>query len=93
MDHSAIRQDRPDPQLRLRDVPLRQTVELVRIDLPPHDAEPLLDRGQLPGCSLCPVRRTPFGDPIVSLNGTLLALRKETAECLCVRLLEPAAED
>lgn len=90
MDHSAIRHETPDDQLRLRDVPLRQTVELVRIDLPPHDAEPLLDRGLLPGCSLCPVRRTPFGDPIVSLNGTLLALRKETAECLCVRLLEPA---
>ena len=93
MDPSAIRHTQPGPQLRLRDVPLRQKVELVRIDLPPHDAEPLLDRGLLPGCSLCPVRRTPFGDPIVSLNGTLLALRKETAACLCVRLLEPADGD
>jgi hypothetical protein len=28
-----------------------------------------------------------FGDPIVSIDGSLLALRKETAACLCVRLL------
>jgi Fe2+ transport system protein FeoA len=92
MSRTTTQQAQADPQLRLLDVPLRQTVELVRIDLPPHDAEPLLDRGLLPGCSLCPVRRTPFGDPIVSLNGTLLALRRETADCLCVRLLEPAAD-
>ena len=72
-------------ELSLGDVPLRQTVELVRIDLPMHQAEPLLERGLLPGCRICPVRRSPFGDPIVSLDGTQLALRRETAACLCVR--------
>ena len=73
--------------LRLAQVPLRQTVELVSIDLPPEQAEPLLERGILPGCRICPVRSSPAGDPIISIDGSLLALRKETAACLCVRLL------
>jgi hypothetical protein len=50
------------------------------------DHEPLLERGMLPGCRICPVRLSPFGDPIVDVEGTMLALRKETAGCLCVRL-------
>ena len=74
--------------LFLGDVPLRETVELVRIDLPSEQAEPLLERGVLPGCRICPVRSSPAGDPIVSVDGTLLALRRETAACLCVRLLD-----
>ena len=82
---------RPGQELRLRDVPLRETVELVRIDLPAHEAEPLLERGLLPGCRICPVRLSPFGDPIVSVDGTQFALRRETAGCLCVQLLARAA--
>lgn len=74
-------------ELRLGDIPLRQTVELVHIDLPAEQAEPLLERGVLPGCHICPVRSSPAGDPIVSVDGSLLALRRETAACLCVRLL------
>jgi Fe2+ transport system protein FeoA len=67
---------------------MRETVELVHIDLPSELAEPLLERGVLPGCRICPVRSSPTGDPIVSVDGTLLALRRETAACLCVRLLK-----
>ena len=63
----------------------------VRIDLPVEQMEPLLERGILPGCRLCPVRFSPSGDPIVLVDGVLLALRKETAGCLCVR--EPEPED
>ena len=73
--------------LRLGDIPLRQEVELVSIDLPLELAEPLLERGILPGCRICPVRSSPGGDPIVSIDGSLLALRRETADCLCVRIL------
>jgi Fe2+ transport system protein FeoA len=73
--------------LRLGDIPLRQEVELVSIDLPLELAEPLLERGVLPGCRICPVRSSPGGDPIVSIDGSLLALRRETAACLCVRIL------
>ena len=81
---SAVRSD-PAPELCLSDVPLRETVELVRIDLPPELMEPLLERGVLPGCQICPVRRSPAGDPIVMVDGTLLAIRREVAGCLCVR--------
>lgn len=73
--------------LHLGQVPLRQVVELISIDLPAEDMEPLLERGILPGCQLCPVRRSPSGDPILSVDGSLIALRRETAACLCVRLL------
>ena len=66
---------------------MQQTVELVHIDLPADQAEPLLERGVLPGCRICPVRSSPSGDPIISVDGSLLALRRETADCLCVRLL------
>ncbi|MDH3271547.1 MAG: ferrous iron transport protein A [Gemmatimonadota bacterium] len=79
-------------ELRLGDVPLRQEVELVWIDLPAHEAEPLLERGVLPGCRICPVRSSPGGDPIVSIDGSLLALRRETADCLCVRILSQLQE-
>ena len=83
-EHSWV----PAPEdLRLADVPLRHTVELVHIDLPMDQAEPLLERGVLPGCRICPVRMSPGGDPIVSVDGSLLAIRRETADCLCVRLL------
>ena len=73
--------------LRLGDVPMQQEVELVSIDLPMELAEPLLERGVLPGCRICPVQSSPGGDPVVSVDGSLLALRRETADCLCVRLV------
>ena len=75
----------PAPERWLADVPLHEEVELVRIDLPHDQMEPLLERGMLPGCRVCPIRRSPFGDPIVMVDGSVLALRRETAGCLCVR--------
>jgi len=72
-------------QLRLADVALSQEVELVGFDLPEHQLEALLERGVLPGCRLCPVRHSPSGDPIVRVEGCLLALRREMAGCLLVR--------
>ena len=78
-----------EEELRLSDVPLKETVELVRIDLPSYQVEPLFERGMLPGCTLCPVRRSPSGDPIVEVDGSLLALRREMAGCICVRRPPP----
>lgn len=75
----------PVEDVRLADIPYGEAVELIRLDLPEHEAEPLLERGVMPGCRLCPIRRSPFGDPIVEVDGTVLALRRETAVCLCVR--------
>ena len=51
--------------LRLVDIPLQHTVELVHIDLPVDQAEPLLERGVLPGCRICRVRMSPAGDVAV----------------------------
>jgi Fe2+ transport system protein FeoA len=39
----------------------------------------------VPGCSLCPLRRSPAGDPIYEIDGTVLAMRRETACCLLVK--------
>lgn len=70
----------------LADVPLEEEVVLVRIDVAGEDVEPLLERGIVPGCTLCPVRHAPAGGPTVyRVDGALVALRKETASCLCVR--------
>lgn len=71
--------------LRLADIPFGEAVELVGFELPDHELEALLERGVLPGCLMCPVRNSPFGDPIVDVEGTLFALRREMAGCLCVR--------
>ena len=72
-------------EMRLSEVPLREVVELVSIDVPAEQLEPLLERGFLPGCQLCPIRYSPFGDPVVAVDGSVLALRRELAGCLCVR--------
>jgi Fe2+ transport system protein FeoA len=76
----------------LVDVALRQMVELVRIDLPDDQIEPLLERGLMPGCQICPVRKSPSGDPIVMVEGSLLALRREMACCLYVKHAGPATD-
>lgn len=76
----------------LTDVPLEEEVVLVRIDMAGDDIEPLLERGIVPGCRLCPVHRAPAGTPTVyRVDGALVALRKETASCLCVRSALEAA--
>ncbi|MDA0312698.1 MAG: FeoA family protein [Gemmatimonadetes bacterium] len=74
-----------DDSVSLMDVAITTPVELVRIDLSPDEAGPLLDRGIVPGCLLCRIGRSPFGDPVVTADGTCFALRKETARCLRVR--------
>ena len=70
----------------LADVPLDEEVVLVRMDVAGEDIEALLERGIVPGCKLCPVRHAPAGGPTVyRVDGDLIALRKDTASCLCVR--------
>lgn len=82
---SAISLEGSEVECRLGEIPLQELVELVRIDLPADDMEPLLELGLLPGCQVCPVRRSPFGDPVLRVDGALIALRREMAHCLCVR--------
>jgi Fe2+ transport system protein FeoA len=70
---------------RLTDVALRETVELVELDLSGVQAASLMECGVLPGCSICPLRLSPSGDPVVMVDGVVLALRKEIARCLRVK--------
>ena len=78
--------DRDDGgDLRLAEVATEEPVELVDFDLPEEEIESLMERGMLPGCRMCTVRHSPFGDPVVLVDGTMIALRKELARCLCVR--------
>lgn len=78
--------------LRLADVPLDEEVVLVRMEVAGDDLVPLLERGIVPGCRVCPVRHGPAGGPTVyRVDGSLVALRKETASCLCVRTALEAA--
>ena len=80
------------PLRMLADVPLQEEVVLVRIDVAGEDVVPLLERGIVPGCTLCPVRHAPAGGPTVyRVDGALVALRRETASCLCVRSALEAA--
>ena len=94
-DSAARRTDAPQKEVPLRvlaDVPLREEVILVRMDVAGEDVVPLLERGIVPGCKLCPVRHAPAGGPIVyRVDGALVALRRETASCLCVRSALEAA--
>ena len=85
--------DRKEVPLRvLADVPLEEEVILVRIDVAGDDVVPLLEQGIVPGCKLCPVRHAPVGGPTVyRVDGALVALRRETASCLCVRSALEAA--
>ncbi len=77
---------------KLADVPLDEEVVLVRIDVAGEDIEPLLERGIVPGCKVCPVRHSPVGGPtIYRVDGHLVALRRETASCLCVQSALEAA--
>lgn len=81
--------DLPPDDLRLSEVEIDESVELVRFEMPEDQIEPLLERGVLPGCRLCPVRVSPSGDPIIEVDGVILALRRETARCICVRRSSP----
>lgn len=89
MDLTVVTEETREPglDLSLLDVDLDQVVELVRMDMTEEQMLPLLELGVMPGCHLCPVRHSPAGDPIVMVDGTMLALRRSVADCLCVKLL------
>jgi len=68
-----------------------QEALLERIDLPEDDAQRLMELGFLPGALVVAARRSPFGDPrIFRVDGSEVALRKETAAHLYIRIHKPA---
>lgn len=70
------------------DIPVGEVVELESMDLPEAEMASLMERGVMPGSRVELVRRSPFGDPVIRVDGTVLAVRRELASCLRVRRLE-----
>jgi ferrous iron transport protein A len=59
---------------------------LDRIDLPEDDARRLMELGFLPGHTVTPAHSAPGGDPrVFRVDGTEIALRRETARKLILR--------
>ena len=67
---------------------LRQGEECVldRIDLPPDDARRLMELGFLPGASVTAAQGSPLGHTrVFRVDGSEVALRRETAACLVLQ--------
>jgi Fe2+ transport system protein FeoA len=63
---------------------------LDRIDLPGDDAQRLMELGFLPGTRITAGLTAPGGDPrVFQVDGSEIALRRETAKRLKVRLDTP----
>ncbi len=77
-------------------VELRQGEEayLDHIDLPEADARRLMELGFLPGSLITVARRSPFGDPrVYRVDGSEVALRRETASRMTVRSAQTSLQD
>lgn len=62
---------------------------LDHIDLPEDDARRLMELGFLPGHTVTPAHSAPGGDPrVFRVDGTEIALRRETARRLILRSAE-----
>ena len=61
-----------------------------RLDLPTEDATRLMEMGFVPGHTVTPANSAPGGDPrVFRVDGSEIALRRETARRLLLRV-EPA---
>lgn len=73
-------------QLRLGD-----QAKLERLDLPEDVALRLMELGFLPGHNIVPAGSAPGGEPrVYRVDGSEVALRRETAAHMYVSLLNPA---
>lgn len=64
-----------------------ETGILDRLDVPAELAQRLMEMGFLPGHEITPARSAPGGDPrVFRVDGSEVALRRETARCLILRL-------
>ncbi|MGP0072815.1 MAG: FeoA family protein [Bryobacteraceae bacterium] len=66
---------------------------LDRLDLPDDIARRLMELGFLPGHTIVPARSAPTGDPrVYRVDGSEVALRRETASHLILRPSKPAGK-
>jgi ferrous iron transport protein A len=75
------------PLMRLVDLREGQSAIIEAIDLPSSLAHRLMELGFLPGTRVEAARSAPGGDPrVFRVDGSEIALRRETASRLTVRL-------
>jgi len=64
-----------------------------RLDLPVEDATRLMEMGFVPGHTVTPANAAPGGDPrVFQVDGSEIALRRDTARRLLLRV-EPASAE
>jgi len=79
--------EHPAPAATLVDLGRGDAAILDRIDLPGEDARRLMELGFLPGARIIAGLSAPGGDPrVFQVDGSEIALRRETARKLKVRL-------
>jgi len=79
--------EHPAPAATLVDLGRGDAAILDRIDLPGEDARRLMELGFLPGARITAGLSAPGGDPrVFQVDGSEIALRRETARKLKVRL-------
>ena len=67
---------------------------LEHLDLPEDDARRLMEMGFLPGHTVTPAHSAPGGDPrVFRVDGSEVALRRETARKLILKIPEETPED
>jgi ferrous iron transport protein A len=60
-----------------------------RLDLPEEVGHHLMHMGFVPDARVVVIRRAPAGDPTVyAIDGFEIALRRETASCIRVRMVQ-----
>lgn len=83
---AAAAQLKPQNVIRLSDLRQGQSAVIDAIDLPQEFAHRLMELGFVPGATVEAARSAPGGDPrVFRIDGTEVALRRETAERLTVR--------
>jgi len=83
----SVNCDLPEaPPASLMDLRRGDAAILDAIDLPTDDARRLMELGFLPGAQITAGRSAPGGDPqVFQVDGSEIALRRETARRLTVR--------
>jgi len=72
-------------KISLKDLPLGQGAEIVKISGERGFRRRLLELGLLPGTEICVLRQAPLGDPLeLSVRGSCLSIRRQEAENIMV---------
>ena len=76
----------PDAPQTLAQLREGESGTLERLDLPEDVSQRLMELGFLPGHVIVPARSAPGGEPrVYRVDGSEVALRRETARCLILR--------